>query len=581
MNLHIAGHSTRALTLIVLSATVYGCSSSNNSIPSDAAAPLIDVQVIAAEGGSFVSEDGRLRVTIPGGALSEDAPLVVTAINPTTLPTGNLVSAGETFDIDVGASLSAAMQIEMGIDQPPTHPTLAELALLENNQWVSTNANFFRRSDNTLIGLVNEGGVYQAAYRTLQTESGDAVERGRDIFLNETFDNEQFFGDTIGLHELLNGLTPTQALSVGVNIDVTKVPQGIVDVLISNDFAAKQAALVSPEITRALLRADAVVGVKATFGADGSSELATSAGITCAVCHAQVGNTEFELSEGVLTPLPIGPLNLNGVPNTAIDVGTILSLTPFAVNAGQDTVDFLQAFGAGRFDARSLPDNPLDDGLLNPTSIPQLWNFIDLEEQGYGLNWDGQFASLEAPNNALASRAELVYDLVMHANGAFGTESSGVPAQLSFAPEQALIDAFIAAEDQAPGNDIDQQSLLDVQAWQRSIASPAPEEFDEALAEAGFRLFNDTTRAQCVTCHITPEFTGPERSAAIVLQPPLGILADGIKTPGLRGISHVPPYFHDDSAETLLDVMDTYSGRIVGELSEDEKLALVEYLKSL
>jgi len=175
----------------------------------------------------------------------------------------------------------------------------------------------------------------------------------------------------------------------------------------------------------------------------------------------------------------------------------------------------------------------------------------------------------------------LVYDLVMHANGAFGTETSGVPAELAFAPAQELLDALTAAEAAEPGNDVDQQSLLDVQAWQRSLASPAPGEFDEALAEVGFRLFNDTNTAQCVNCHVTPEFTGPVRSAEIVLEPPLGVLADGIKTPGLRGISHVPPYFHDDSAATLMDVMDIYSGRIVSELSEEEKLALVEYIRSL
>lgn len=582
MKFQTVGHSARTLTLIALStAAMYGCSSNNNDSPSDSVPPLIDVQVNAAQGGTFVSPDGRLQVTIPEGALSEDASLVVTQLNPSTLPTGNMASAGETFDIDLSAPLNAAMQIDMIIDQAPIHPTLAEFALFENNVWVGTNANFFRQSDNTLIGLVTEDGVYGAAYRTLQTESGDAVARGEDIFLNETFNNEQFFGGVVGLHDLLNGLTPAQAAGVGVHVDVSKVPQGIVDVLLSDDFAAKQAALASPDITRALLRADAVVGVKATFGEDGLSEFATAAGITCAVCHARVESTEFELSEGVLTPLFIGPLNLDGIPNTQIDVGRILSLTPFATNAGQETIDFLQAFGPGRFDARALPDNPLEDGLLNPTSIPQLWNFIDLEEQGYGLNWDGQFASAEDPNNALASRAELVYDLVMHANGAFGTESSGVPAQLGFLPSQELLEAFVAAEDQTPGNDIDQQSLLDVQAWQRSIASPAPAEFDESLAETGFKLFNDATHAQCAACHLTPDFTGPERSAAIVLQPPLGVLADGVKTPGLRGISHVPPYFHDDSATTLLDVMDTYSGRIVGELSEDEKLALVEYLKSL
>jgi len=280
-----------------------------------------------------------------------------------------------------------------------------------------------------------------------------------------------------------------------------------------------------------------------------------------------------------MTPLPIGSVRTDGTPNTRIDLGAVLASTPFAQNAGADTMAFLQAFGPGRFDARALPDNPLEDGLLNPTSIPQLWNFTDLAEQGYTYNWDGQFASAESPDNALASRAELVYDLVMHANGAFGTESSSVPIELVAAPSAEQLAAFTAAEDNAPGNDIGQQALLDLQAWQNSLISPAPGEFDEAMAEQGFLLFNG--RAQCADCHITAEFTGPVRRADIVVEPPLGELADGIKTPGLRGISSVPPYFHDDSAATLNVVLDLYSGRIVSELTEAEKNAVVEYLKSL
>ena len=88
-------------------------------------------------------------------------------------------------------------------------------------------------------------------------------------------------------------------------------------------------------------------------------------------------------------------------------------------------------------------------------------------------------------------------------------------------------------------------------------------------------------RDRCSSCHLTPEFTGPVRTAEIVLEPPLGVLADGIKTPGLRGIHQVPPYFHDDSAQTLEEAVEIYSGRIVNELSEEQISAVVEYMKSL
>ena len=105
--------------------------------------------------------------------------------------------------------------------------------------------------------------------------------------------------------------------------------------------------------------------------------------------------------------------------------------------------------------------------------------------------------------------------------------------------------------------------------------------FDETLAQTGFELFNG--KANCSGCHASAEFTGSVVSAKITLTAPAGGLAGGIKTPGLRGVAYTAPYFHDGSAKTLLEVMDVYSGRVgkVPVLSSGEKLAVVEYMKSL
>ena len=460
----------------------------------DTSETVIESTVLASEGGIFTSSDGAITIEIPADALSEDSELVVTTNPGLTTPTDNMTQAGGAFDISFGAALSAPASVSLAIQQAPVHPELAETTAIVEDEWIRSTANFFRASDNTVFTLIDSDVTLQPVLRTLQVESGDAVDRGLDVFLNSTFGNENFFGGVLGLQELLNNLAPSAAVSVGAQIDVAKVPDEIVGVLTGDDFAAIQAALESSAVTRALLRADAVVGVKAFFD-DEDSDFATSAGITCALCHATVTPTEFELSEGEFVSLPIRPLNTDGTPNGSMDVGTILSLTPFATAAGQPTIDFLQGFGAGRFDARALPDNPLEDGLLNPTSIPPLWNFVDLNNQGYSYNWDGQFADSDGSLSALASRGELVFDLVMHANGAFGTDSSSVPLTLFQEPSDELISALVEAEDLAPDNDIDEQSQLDIQAWQRSLVSPAPGEFDEELAEAGFKLFYGD--AQC------------------------------------------------------------------------------------
>ena len=209
--------------------------------------------------------------------------------------------------------------------------------------------------------------------------------------MNATFGNENFFGGVMGLHELLNSVDPASAVELGVQVDLTKVPQEIVDVMTGGDLAAKDDALADPATTRTLIKADAVIGVRGFYATkDLTDDVMISAGLTCALCHTTVTPTEFELTTGTVA-LPIGVPNLDGVPNTTLDAGAILALTPLAQELGQEVVDELNSWGPGNFDVRALPDNPVDDGVINPTSTPPLWNFIDLGEQGYRLLWDGLF----------------------------------------------------------------------------------------------------------------------------------------------------------------------------------------------
>jgi len=539
---------------------------------------LINEAVTASAGATLSSSNGEITVVIPPGALSADTRVVVERRTGLSDPGGNFTSASEAFAVtfdNSAVTLTVPMRVEITASTPPVHPQVGEAVSLVNGSWQRLSANFYRASDRKLVALTRSPGTLRVAHRRLQATTGEAVTRGRDVFLYETFGNEAFFGDAVRLHELLNQLTPSQAVAAGVQIDLARVPAGIAAVLTGTDLAAKDAALQNPAVTRALLKADAVVGVKTVY-ANAASDMATSAGITCALCHVTVSPTSFQLTSGA-TALPIGALRLDGVA-PAIDVGAILSLTPFAQAAGPATVNALQSWGKGRFDVRALPDNPLEDNVNNPTKVPPLWNFVDLSQQDYLYNWDGLFKNGSA-FNALASQAEAVYDLVMHANGAFGTASGALPPELSITPPQSLLTALAAAESGQPGNAITLQKMQDVQAWQRSITSPAPGSFDPVQAEAGFLLFNG--KAGCSGCHRTAEFTGPVVTARITLNAPQGGLAGGIKTPGLRGVARTAPYFHDGSARTLREVMDVYSGRVTPVITDAEKNAVVEYMKSL
>jgi len=243
----------------------------------------------------------------------------------------------------------------------------------------------------------------------------------------------------------------------------------------------------------------------------------------------------------------------------------------------------LNSWGPGNFDVRALPDNVLEDNVVNPTNNPPIWNFVDLEKQGYRFGWDGLFKNNGSTNNALASQAEAVYDLVMHANGAFGTAAGSLPPELSVTPPPSMLAALAAADAALPGNVIPAAKMLDVQAWMRSIVSPAPVAFDETRAELGFELFNG--KAACSSCHQTADFTGPGTVTAVTH--PGGGLAGGIKIPSLRGVAHTAPYLSNGSVATLPEAVEGVLRALqsvdprMPTLTAAEKAALVEYLKSL
>ncbi len=551
---------------------------------------LIERDVSAAGGGSFAG--GEVSVEVPAGALSEDALLTVSRVGDSGLAGGSAFAdddfASDAYRVQLRTragqpvTLSAPLKLVLHAERAPTHPTLGEVVSFDNGQWQRINASFFRHSSQRAVALSNDSdATYRVVMRTLQRASGEAVARGRVVMMDETFGNEAFFGGVIGLHTLLENVTPADAVALGVQVDITKLPQAVVELMTGSDLAAKDAALADPATTKLLLRNDAVVGVRAQFDGEGNI---VSAGLTCALCHVTVAPTEFQLSAGTVA-LPIGEPQYDGMPNAKIDAGAILALTPFVQGLGDGgaTAAVLNSWGPGNFDIRALPDNVLEDDVVNPTNNPPIWNFVDLEQQDYLFGWDGLFKNDGSNDNALASQAEAVFDLVMHGNGAFGTAGGTLPPALSVTPPQQLLDALAAAEAGEPGNDIGAQELLDLQQWMRSITSPAPGPYDEALAERGFELFHG--EAGCVGCHQSAEMTGPGLFSAITS--PQGGLAGGIKVPSLRGVSHTAPYLSDGSVATLEEAVGGVLNLLQAldpsrpDFSAEDQAALVEYLKSL
>lgn len=559
-------------------------------------APLLGFtlcRIAAASGGSVALRDDAV-LRIPPRAMSGDAVVLLRQVRLQLPPPG----ANQTPQSDAyattffplasgGVKLESPATLEMRARAAPTHPQLGEVARIESGAWKRLQANFWRAADRKVLALTTQTNeTYRVVFRSLRTSSGAAVPRGFDVFMYETFGNADFFGGTLGLHTVLNGVKPVDAVALGAQVDLAKVPEPIVAAMLDDSPAgldAKMAALTDPATTRALIKAGAVVGVVGVY-ADPASDAMTSVGITCALCHQNVKPTTFTLKgadgQPVQVALPIGPLSVDGVPNAKMDAGKILSFTPGAQALTLSSV--LAGWGPNRFDIRAL--NAFDDKADNPTDTPPIWNYTDLEQQGYPFGWDGLFVG----ENALASQAEAVYHIVMGGKGAFGTANGALPPALNpkvpVRPEVLAALAGVAT----PANQIliTKDKLLDLQQWMRSIASPAPGAFDAAKAEAGWRLFNG--KGACSSCHTTPELSGTKDGPFIpniTLQPATGDLAGGIKAPSLRGVAHSAPYLHDDSAATLPAAVERMAAVLsslgVVTLTPAEQEQLVEYLKSL
>lgn len=213
------------------------------------------------------------------------------------------------------------------------------------------------------------------------------LQQGKQIFRFDTFGDEGFWGDTLKLHQAIEGAglggvgpgeSPKTALAVGLKVDVDALPPQFAR-------ADRKGAgnLDDPAVTLALLKLDAVVGVTGSFNSSGTLQL-QSVGIQCALCHSTVDSSNPTLGAGQITPNPrtgcIGH-RLDGWANRDLNVGAIVALAPDLNVVAQllltDQVTVrkvLNSWQTGRFDAELLMDgkafNPqqVTDGVVTGTN---------------------------------------------------------------------------------------------------------------------------------------------------------------------------------------------------------------------
>lgn len=421
-----------------------------------------------------------------------------------------------------------------------------------------------------------------ASIQAQAKKNANLIADGRQIFRFDTFGDEDFWGGQLQLHEAIQGerfggvgagVSPATALSVGLKVDAAALPRSL-----QNQLKRGEVDLNDPAVTLALLKLNAVVGVKGFFNSDGSL---SSIGITCALCHSTVDDS-FAAGIGQ---------RLDGWANRDLNVGAIIALSPdlspFETLLGVDrdtVVTVLNSWGPGKFDAELVLDgkafNPqqVTNGVVTGTNVPG----ATLLPPAFGLagvnlhTWTG-WGSVPYWNAFVAN-------IEMHGKGNF------YDPRLNNA-EQFPIAAANGFGDIRSSVDLITPKLPALHAYQLSLLAPLPPQgsFDVAAAARGQALFAADGKAQCATCHVPPLFT----EAGWNLHTPEEMGIDSFqadrspdlmyRTAPLKGLwTHTKGgFYHDGRFATLLDVVNHYDTLFSLGLSDGEKSDLVEYLKSL
>jgi len=412
------------------------------------------------------------------------------------------------------------------------------------------------------------GSAASQSHREVEPADENVLTEGRDTFRFDTFGDEAFWGDTLRLHEAIEGsalggvgpgLSPRAALAAGLKVDVAALPPTLIE-----DLRAGRVDLDSPATTVALLKVNAVVGLTGFF----KGTALRSIGIQCALCHSTVDNS---LAAGI-------GHRLDGWANRDLNVGAIVALAPdltavaMLLQTDQATVRrVLAAWGPGKFDAELLLDGKgfRPDGKTAATLIPPAFGLAGVNLHtwlGWGsvTHWNAFVANLE-----------------MHGQGTFFDPRLSDPSQFPVAA-RAGFDSI------RHDPDLISAKLPALHVYQLVLGAPrAPGgSFDPSAAARGRELF-ETNR--CVSCHVPPTYSEPGWNVHTPQE--LGIddfqanrgPTRGYRTAPLKGLwTHLKGgFYHDGRFATLREVVDHYDALFGLHLSEQEKIDLIEYLKSL
>ena len=407
------------------------------------------------------------------------------------------------------------------------------------------------------------------------------IAAGRQTFRFDTFGDEAFWGGQLQMHLGIAGaanggvgpgVTPMQALALGLKVDMDALPAAVVTGIQNNTIS-----LTDPATTVALLKLNAVVGVTGVFDSGGKL---TSVGIQCALCHSTVDDA---FAPGV-------GHRLDGWANRDLNVGAIVAGTAqnvqpviaYFANAGvtltpQQVAGILNSWGPGKFDAEVFLDGKATPpaGTDAATLIPPAFNLLGVNEH----TWTG-WGSITYWNAFVAN-------LEMHGQGNFTDSRLANAAKFPIAAANHLDRVRNAT-------DLISSKLPALELYQLAIAAPAPPagSFDAAAAARGKVAFETY---HCASCH-TPGITSdpgwnmhtPDEMAVDAFQ--ANRSPDGkYRTAPLAGLwTHTKGgFYHDGRFATLAAVLAHYATNGVGNngtpftYAGTDEADLEQYLMSL
>lgn len=394
--------------------------------------------------------------------------------------------------------------------------------------------------------------------------------QGRQIFRFDTFGDQVWWGDTLKLHRAIAGernggvgpgVSPKAALALGLKVDATAIPPNV-----AADIKAGRVDLDDPATTVALLKLNAVVGVKGFFDRDGNLR---SMGITCAFCHSTVDDS---FAPGI-------GKRLDGWPNRDLNVGAIVAssptVKPYADLLGVDEATVrkvLRSWGPGFYNAELDKDGKVarPDGKPAGTLIPPAFGLA-----GVNLGTFTGFGTVTYWNAYVAVTQ-------MHGRGTFFDPRFNDPKKYPVAVKSGSWNVRNTP-------DLVSSKLGALHFYQLALGAPPPPKrsYDPAAASRGEAIFMGKG-AKCATCHVPPTYSEPgfnmHEPSEVCTDPfQANRSPDGMyRTTPLRGLwAHAKGgYWHDGRFPTLLAVVDHYDSCFKLGLSGGQKRDLVQFLKS-